>query len=410
MSDIPVGSCQCGCGQKTKAATRNHLHCGYAIGEPLRFIMGHRSRLPRRRRPMPEMPPQLCGCGCGQPTKLITESWAAQGHVRGAYRRFIKGHDKRKTPHEYVVEDRGYETPCWIWTRGKSSSGYGVATGGARKNKGAHRDYYEREHGAIPDGHFLDHKCRQHDCVHPNHTEAVPPRINSRRSTNSRLTEETVLAILASSETNAQLGRQYAVSESTIRDIRTGRTWRDLSSPTGDAWCVYALCEPETGGIRYIGKTNNAAHRLRGHCKPAHTDRSARAVWIRALRVRGVRPSLIILESCSGDRAARAAERSWITTYRNDGCNLLNGRHKTTPAPVEHGPSWRDDHRFRLHPELQARGEHVKTAKLTEAQVREMRQRYDAGSAGTPTLGRLFGVSTTMAQNIVKRLSWKHVG
>lgn len=44
---IPVGYCQCGCGEKTAPATRNDPSVGIVRGQPNRFVAGHNS--PRRR-------------------------------------------------------------------------------------------------------------------------------------------------------------------------------------------------------------------------------------------------------------------------------------------------------------------------------------------------------------------------
>jgi len=47
VSDIPVGLCQCGCGQKTTIATKNHTANGYVKGMHRPFVQGHSSRKPR---------------------------------------------------------------------------------------------------------------------------------------------------------------------------------------------------------------------------------------------------------------------------------------------------------------------------------------------------------------------------
>lgn len=41
---IPVGYCQCGCGEKTRLAPRNHKGIGWVKGQPIRFIKGHNGR------------------------------------------------------------------------------------------------------------------------------------------------------------------------------------------------------------------------------------------------------------------------------------------------------------------------------------------------------------------------------
>jgi len=44
MSDIEIGFCLCGCGQRTPIATRTNRSKGLVKGFPLRFISGHNLR------------------------------------------------------------------------------------------------------------------------------------------------------------------------------------------------------------------------------------------------------------------------------------------------------------------------------------------------------------------------------
>lgn len=44
MSVIPIGFCQCGCGEKTQIARCNRPECGWIKGKPIRFVTGHNAR------------------------------------------------------------------------------------------------------------------------------------------------------------------------------------------------------------------------------------------------------------------------------------------------------------------------------------------------------------------------------
>jgi hypothetical protein len=68
---------------------------------------------------------------------------------------------------------------CWLWL-GTSSRGYGKLSLRGR-NVWAHRFAYEAYVGPIPAGLELDHLCRQHCCVNPEHLEAVTHRENILR-------------------------------------------------------------------------------------------------------------------------------------------------------------------------------------------------------------------------------------
>ncbi|HEV8450554.1 MAG TPA: HNH endonuclease signature motif containing protein [Gaiellales bacterium] len=101
--------------------------------------------------------------------------------------RFIKGHNNPVTRlPTFVVEDRGYKTPCWAWQGRTIYSGYGITRGTDGVITTAHRAMYELHYGQVPDGLELDHLCRHRDCVNPDHVEAVTHLENVRRGSRSR--------------------------------------------------------------------------------------------------------------------------------------------------------------------------------------------------------------------------------
>jgi hypothetical protein len=114
----------------------------------------------------------LCECGCGQPTVIspCTDRW--HGWAKGEPRRFIAGHNGRLNRAGHISEDRGYMTPCWIWTGSLNAKGYGRCFGGM-----AHRRYYEEYIGPVPEGRTIDHLCR----VREGRTSAGSPCRHSAR-------------------------------------------------------------------------------------------------------------------------------------------------------------------------------------------------------------------------------------
>ena len=70
---------------------------------------------------------------------------------------------------------------CWVW-KGTihSSSGYGQFWEGARTLY-AHRWSYELYKDEIPKNLYLDHLCRVHACINPDHLEPVTLKENFRR-------------------------------------------------------------------------------------------------------------------------------------------------------------------------------------------------------------------------------------
>ena len=120
---------------------------------------------------------------------------------------------------------------CWTWQGACTPRGYGLMRVGA-KMVYAHREYYEREVGPIPDGLDLDHLCRNTRCIRPSHQEPVTRAENVRRGLAAKLTADDVRAIrhaVAAGVAQAALARHFAVCASTIGRIVSRATWRDVT-------------------------------------------------------------------------------------------------------------------------------------------------------------------------------------
>lgn len=63
----------------------------------------------------------------------------------------------------------------------------------------------------------------------------------------------------------------------------------------------------------------------------------------------------------------------------------------------------------RLHPERVLRGVTHNMAKLSEADVMEIRKRYLAGGLTQSALAREFGVTQTLIGQITRRVIWRHI-
>lgn len=76
------------------------------------------------------------------------------------------------------------------------------------------------------------------------------------------------------------------------------------------------------------------------------------------------------------------------------------------------GGGWKtsgDANGTRLHPDRLRRGEHHTQVKLTEQQVRWIRERYAAGGIYQYELAKQYGVSQTLISAIVRRKIWQHI-
>ena len=87
---------------------------------------------------------------------------------------------------------------------------------------------------------------------------------------------------------------------------------------------IYALCEPGTLTVRYVGRTKHAVmKRVKEHCEKARSfpERPVEE-WIAQL---GKQPDYIELATCPPD-LSREVEKAWILLFIDNGCNMLNTR------------------------------------------------------------------------------------
>src|SRR5215472_11891881 len=92
-------------------------------------------------------------------------------------------------------------------------------------------------------------------------------------------------------------------------------------------WVIYVLRCPRTNAIRYVGKTTQIPrNRLRTHIAESQVQSatSARNRWVASLVAIGLRPTIEVVESGSGN-AWKDSERWWIAFYRTQGVELTNG-------------------------------------------------------------------------------------
>jgi hypothetical protein len=126
---------------------------------------------------------------------------------------------------DYIVVESG----CWIWQLSVHAHGYGRVNRDGHAY--AHRWYYERAKGPIPDGAHVHHTCHNRLCVNPDHLEALSAGDHQRRGVRRRrytLTPEAVREIRASAASHRSLGIRFGCSATNIASVRTRRTWKDV--------------------------------------------------------------------------------------------------------------------------------------------------------------------------------------
>lgn len=101
---------------------------------------------------------------------------------------------------------------------------------------------------------------------------------------------------------------------------------------------IYALSDPVTKQVRYIGKAKDVKHRFTQHVANAETGYKAN--WIRGLKSRGMRPTVEVIEEVD-ETEWEVSERFWIAYFRFLGFSLMNidlggnGAHKVADSMRE---------------------------------------------------------------------------
>ena len=180
------------------------------------------------------MKPNICKCGCLRPCGT---------------NEYFNRHDTweitRRSPIDYIIEDRGYETPCWIWQLCITKFGYAKIKVDGR-DLHAHTYYYEQYRGQIPKTKPRtepDHLCRVRSCVNPWHIEIVTQLENIRRGNvvhvarerfaKVRQEELAKIGILYSNGlSQSQIAKLYGVQQSCISRILRADRWKGIVKPT----------------------------------------------------------------------------------------------------------------------------------------------------------------------------------
>lgn len=207
---------------------------------------------------------------------------------------------------------------------------------------------------------------------------------------------------------------------------------------------LYSLSDPDSGEVRYVGKTDNLQRRYTNHLSPAtlNRNRSKKNSWIKSLLAKGKLPKIQVIDSGVSAEDIDEAERFWISVYRGWGVRLTNGtdggdggairdpdalaRIRAAHVGSKHSEATKAlmsaSHKALITPEERERlrsisngkppvhlGEKNSASRFTEVQVIEIREAHAAGE-DLGSLAKRFETSKTQIFCIVTGKTWKHVG
>lgn len=97
---------------------------------------------------------------------------------------------------------------------------------------------------------------------------------------------------------------------------------------------IYALCEPDTLEVRYVGKAQNGVlGRWITHVSCARRGMTSPvSQWIAGWLAVGKEPTPIMLTECSR-KIADDVERAWVQLFVDNGYQLLNVQLNSTQRP-----------------------------------------------------------------------------
>lgn len=185
---------------------------------------------------------------------------------------YMKGRPKN-SPEEFgrKLDKCGGPEACWIWTGLKNKRGYG-ATSFDSVWISAHRLAFYFEHGEIPKGMCVCHKCDNPACCNPKHlflgtrVENVSDMVSKERQArgmkhhSAKITEQQVLEMrrlyLETKVPVRIIAERFRVKRQTASRAILGKTWRHLKG----AICVVKhrgakLNENEVIEIRKLRET-----------------------------------------------------------------------------------------------------------------------------------------------------------
>lgn len=151
---------------------------------------------------------------------------------------------------------------------------------------------------------------------------------------------------------------------------------------------VYALIDPISNAVRYVGCTTDILTRMKRH----RTAPGVMAIWIGGLELIGLQPRVKMLQVCRDSATGMRAEYRWIRRFLRAGCDLLNinkrpETYEKTMRPKESRPGRRPRvTAARMEPMAAASREAIRAKRIAkwEAKQAKLAERRAAPTATAP--------------------------
>jgi hypothetical protein len=240
---------------------------------------------------------------------------------------------------------------CWLWQGTIDHYGYGTLSIRGHPYK-AHRLSYLLAHRTLPGDKFVLHSCDVRHCVNPAHLELGTHNDNlEHMRVRERFTNQSLYKPIAERLRTERRNRP--------KPSREERFWSKVDR-SGDCWnWIGGKNRDGYGSFYFNGQTIN----------------SSRVAYI--LTSGEIEPGLVVCHSCD-NRACCNPDHLFLGTQAE---NIADMERKGRRGAIK--------------------GESHPRAKITDAQVSEMRQLYASGGYSLRELGRMFDVHHSYVGKLV---------